>query len=86
MIKALKWAHKLGYDQARNSLIKEIERAQSDHSKAAEVAHYRAEDKYNKPKMSEKEHQVASQILYDLLTSLDPERYPNFDRYMEKFL
>ncbi len=86
MSNIFKWLYELGYSHAKNDILKEIERLQQDHQRLEEIAFYREKDKFNKPKMSSKDHAIRRQAFSELLTHLDPQRYPNFAGLLEKWL
>lgn len=86
MIKTFKWIYKLGYDNARNSILTELERASEFHRQQAQIASRREDDKYDQPRMSAADHKIAAKTLDDMLASLDPIRHPNIDRLLEKML
>lgn len=92
MIKIFKWLYELGYNKSQESLIDRIESAARFHRQQAEIAHYRKkeDDELTKgrfpPRMSEGEHRVAADALYDLLESIDPNKFPNINRMMDKLL
>lgn len=86
MVKTFKWLYRLGYTHTKNETLRKIEGMQQFHAQQAQIAHFRAKDECDKPKMSAVEHEVASKVLLDVLNSLDPERYPNIDDFLEKML
>lgn len=92
MIKMLKWMYKLGYDKAQENFINRVNGMAEFHQQQAHIAHYRKKDDDKmtggmfSPKMSEDGHRIAAQILYDVLTEIDPKKFPNIDRVLDKLL
>lgn len=92
MFKTFKWLYKLGYDRSQHNLIHYAESGAQFHRQQAQIAHYRKDEDEKlyggkfPPKMSAEEHEIAARTLEEVLTYLDPKRYPNIDRLMEKML
>lgn len=92
MLKTLKWMYKLGYDRSRDQLIARVEGMAQFHRQQSQIAHYRKNeddrvfDGKFPPKMSAEEHEITARALEDVLNWLDPQRFPNIERLMEKML
>lgn len=89
MYKLVKWVYKLGYNRAKDEVLKLIEKEVAFHSSQAEIKSLQKQDKlyddlFVKDRKVLPEHHEQRRIaLTDLQNAIDPERYPNIDKFLE---
>lgn len=84
MLRTLKWIYKLGYEQAEQRIIRILESARDfELSQAQLKARVESDDLGFKHKTSPQEHDSRYQALCDVLNHIDPEEYPNIDKFLE---
>lgn len=90
MIKTLKWVYKLGNDHAMNRVYKEIEKARMFHYDQAHIKSLTGQHEENLDqdirqefKVSSKQHDQRAKALDEILTTLDPKKYPDISNFMD---
>ncbi|HRF69907.1 MAG TPA: hypothetical protein PKV66_00590 [Candidatus Pelethenecus sp.] len=84
MSRTLKWIYKLGWDNSRNSIIRIVERARDFHFNQEQIKAQREYDERDTSFiLTPKQHKQRRIALEDLLNELDPERYPDINKFME---
>lgn len=88
MIKTLKWVYKLGYNQSRNQLFRILEQEREFHLHQAQIKSLQeqSDDPYNlhKDRVVKPEHHDQRRIeVEEILFKLDPEKYPQIDKFLE---
>lgn len=87
MIKTFKWIYRLGYNSARSELLTEIEKARDFHMQQSQIKSLQEDDDkysvYKTRKVTHQEHDQRYQAMKDLLQRIDPNKYPDLDKFMD---
>ena len=87
MIKALKWTYKLGYEKATNKVLDILERELSFHQSQEQFKGLQESgglsDLYIQRAVSAEEYGIRAKEVSDILHKLDPEKYPDLDKFIK---
>ena len=86
MISTFKWIYKLGYDNGTNRIVRILEQARDFHLNQEQIKasrEYEERDIGTKHKITPKDHSQRRETIEDLLHSIDPEKYPQIDKFLE---
>lgn len=84
MLNILTKVYKLGYTLAKYITLKEVEHVYSEYKTMAKAAYTKTKGVKGTPKVTDAQHQAAADAVYDVLSRLDPKKYPSVQLWLEK--
>lgn len=87
MIKALKWAYKLGYDHRQSQILRLLETERDFHQSQSQIKSMQERDDkldmYKDRPVKPEQHDERYKEVSEILNRIDPEKYPNIDIFLE---
>lgn len=87
MINTLKWIYRLGYNRGTDRIVRILEQARDFHLFQEQLKQQQEyEDKntiYKDRPIKPQHHHQRRIAIEDALNTIDPEKYPNIDRFLE---